>query len=228
MTPLRHLVVLVICVIAAYRSPDSNIDDFFNAISNSIKMLDLKLKKFTCWVTCLVQDHIDQLPWYILFQKYITLKQFISEPTRCTPYSDTLIDLIYANCPNRVVVSGVIHLSMSDHGLVFAVRKISISNKNTHKVVNVRNMKNFNVHEFRNELNCLPWDMVLQTEDVNYQWQLWKSMFMSVVEKHARFHWCIMQASHDVVHQANAFVYLPTRQLLCVCAHECVWLLIYI
>ena len=37
------------------------------------------------------------------------LHQLISEPTRITDKSSTLIDLIYSNCPERVVCSGVAH-----------------------------------------------------------------------------------------------------------------------
>ena len=51
----------------------------------------------------------------------------ISEPTRITDKSSTLIDLIYTNCPERVVCSGVAHISISDHRLVYAFRKLSIN-----------------------------------------------------------------------------------------------------
>ena len=54
------------------------------------------------------------------------LQQLITEPTRITPTSATLIDVIFTNCPDRVVCSGVRHLSISDHSLVFAYRKLSI------------------------------------------------------------------------------------------------------
>ena len=73
------------------------------------------------------------------------LEQLITEPTRCTMYTSTLIDLIYTNYPNRVVASGVIHLGTSDHALIYSVRKIAIPKNNSHNVVFVRNMKNFSV-----------------------------------------------------------------------------------
>ena len=52
--------------------------------------------------------------------------QLIKEPTRVTDKSSTLIDLIYTNCPERVVCSGVAHVSKSDHTLVFVYCKLSI------------------------------------------------------------------------------------------------------
>ena len=59
------------------------------------------------------------------------LRQLISEPTRITDKSATVIDLIFKNCPERVVCSGVVHISISDHSLVYVFRKLSISEKVT-------------------------------------------------------------------------------------------------
>ena len=50
------------------------------------------------------------------------LKQLINEPTRITPSTSTLIDLIFTNQPNNVNCSGV----SSDHSFIYAYRKISI------------------------------------------------------------------------------------------------------
>ena len=55
-----------------------------------------------------------------------SLHQLIKEPTRITDKSSALIDLIDTNCPERVVSSGVAHVSISDHSLVYVYRKITI------------------------------------------------------------------------------------------------------
>ena len=39
----------------------------------------------------------------------------ISEPTWITDKSATVIDLIFTNCLEKVVCSGVAHISISDH-----------------------------------------------------------------------------------------------------------------
>ena len=54
------------------------------------------------------------------------LSQLITEPTRVTPTSKTLIDLCITNSPEKVTNSGVIHLGISDHSLVFMTRVKSI------------------------------------------------------------------------------------------------------
>ena len=52
---------------------------------------------------------------------------YITEPTRVTPTSSTLFDVIYTNCRDKIVCSGVCHVSISDHSMVFAYRKLSIN-----------------------------------------------------------------------------------------------------
>ena len=52
------------------------------------------------------------------------LQHLITEPARITPTSATLIDVIYTNCPDKVVCSGIRHISISDHSIVFCLSKI--------------------------------------------------------------------------------------------------------
>ena len=63
--------------------------------------------------------------------------------------------------------SGVIHLSISDHSLVYVVRKISVSHKTTHTITEVRNYKTFSVDSFNRDLESLPWDNVDNYDDPN-------------------------------------------------------------
>lgn len=54
------------------------------------------------------------------------LHQLTKEPTRITDKSSALIDLIDTNCSEMVVCSGVAHVSISDHSLIYLYRKITI------------------------------------------------------------------------------------------------------
>ena len=71
------------------------------------------------------------------------IDQLIKESTRLTPKSATLIDLILTNRLENISRSGVIHLGISDHSLVYAVRKFTLP-KGRQKIRQVRNFKNFN------------------------------------------------------------------------------------
>ena len=59
---------------------------------------------------------------YELYQ----LSQLMDEPTRITMTTSSLIDHIVTNTPEDISDSGVIHTGISDHSLIFAIRKISI------------------------------------------------------------------------------------------------------
>ena len=71
----------------------------------------------------------------------------IDEATRVTITTSSLIDHIVTNTPEKKSDSGVIHTGISDHSLVFAIRKISVIDKQEN-ILEIRNMKNFNEEKF--------------------------------------------------------------------------------
>jgi hypothetical protein len=69
----------------------------------------------------------------------------------------SLIDHIVTNTPEKISDSGVIHTGISDHSLIFAIRKISVIKKQEN-IVEMRNMKNFNEEKFVAELLKQHWE----------------------------------------------------------------------
>ena len=81
--------------------------------------------------------------------------------------------------------SGIIHTEISDHSLVFAIRKIGVFQKEEN-VTEIRNMKNFNEKNFVDELINLHWEYVFFFgHDPNTMWEIWKEHFLEVLNKHA-------------------------------------------
>lgn len=114
------------------------------------------------------------------------LQQLINDPTRCMEHSSTLIDLIFTNSPETVVCSGVSRISISDHFLVYAFRKVSISQPtNCHTTIFYRRFKNFNPTTFRNDIALQSWEDIYNYENPNDKWDAWKMLFMKCVDKHA-------------------------------------------
>ena len=72
-----------------------------------------------------------------------SFKQFIQEPTRVSLTTSSLIDHISTTCPNNIVDSVVLQVSMSDHYLVYCLRKLNGARRKDHKVIKTRAMKNF-------------------------------------------------------------------------------------
>ena len=81
------------------------------------------------------------------------LKQLITEPTRITPSSSSLIDLFFTNQPDFVSLSGASHVSISDHSLVYASRKVSIPSASKEiQLLNYRQFKHFESANFRADM----------------------------------------------------------------------------
>ena len=76
------------------------------------------------------------------------LPQLITEPTRVTQYSSTLIDLCLTNSPDKISKSGVINIGISDHSAVYLICKVAHLRSNMYKTVEVRQLKNLNAAEF--------------------------------------------------------------------------------
>ena len=78
------------------------------------------------------------------FTSSLGLTQLISEPTRVTQESQTLIDHIYTNNEETINYVYVEKMCISDHFEVFCNRKLHASIcKNTHQVITYRSFKNF-------------------------------------------------------------------------------------
>ena len=87
----------------------------------------------------------------------------------------------------KFLVSGVIHTGISNHSLIFEIRKVSVIDKQEN-ILEIRNMKNFNKEKFTEELLKQPWKSVqFCAEDPNAMWEIWKKLFLDVVDKHAPF-----------------------------------------
>ena len=65
--------------------------------------------------------------------------------------TSSLIDHVVTSTPEKISHSGVVHTGISDHSLVYAIRKIRVFQK-TNDFVEIRNMKNFNENNFVDEL----------------------------------------------------------------------------
>ena len=114
------------------------------------------------------------------------LKQLITEPTRITPLSSTLIYVIFTNLPDNTTCSGVSHIGISDHSLIYIYHKISSPSviKGTSSIT-YRPFKNFNRNSFRSEILDQPWDDLKGVHNTNEMWLTLKTLFLEVSDVHA-------------------------------------------
>ena len=76
-------------------------------------------------------------------------------------------------------------LSISDHSLVYLIRKTHYTNPGGVKIITTRSLKNFNKEEFLKDVNQRQWDDISQYSDPNEMWKFWKNQLLSCLNSHA-------------------------------------------
>ena len=174
-------------LLACYCPPYSNSDEVLRQLENIIEILDMEEKELYIMgdlnYNFLVQDNT-RCPLETVYEVY-QLMQIIDEATRITHSSRSLIDIILTNAPNRIKKSGVLHLGISDHSVVYAIRKIAIPTKSKHKVITARNYKHFSAVKFKSDLRGIDWKKLKHLSDPNEVWNKWKTQFLSIADSHA-------------------------------------------
>ena len=176
--------IALIAVCAWYRPPNSNTILFtdFEAFLSKCDLENYELLimgDLNCDISKTPQDPNTRklLFSFSLYQ----FDQLINEPTRVPRTSATMIDLFFTNKPENILQSGVIHLGISDHSLIYAVRKFN-SPKCRERLKLVRNFKNFNATDFVWDISQISWESVVLHNNPNVCWKIWQSLFIEVLD----------------------------------------------
>ena len=148
-------------VVTWYRPPCSSAElfSYYETLVGKLDSFDLEyylMGDLNCDVTSAHFDSNTSLLCEI--SDVYGLQQLITEPTRITESSSSLIDVIISNCVNRVVCSGVFHIGISDHSLIYVYRKLSpeFASKG-HSTKTYRNFSNFNRENIRSDISRQGW-----------------------------------------------------------------------
>ena len=188
-----------------YRPPASNDSDLESTdrICAYLKQCCLKLtQEKECFI--LGDFNCNMLKKYALSSKIkdlcssLSLKQLIEEPTRTTPHSSTLLDLIMTNSVN-ISKSGVIVSGISDHDLVYVIRKFKRP-KSEPKLIKVRTFKNFVENDFLRDLRLADWSYFTKCEDLDHACDIFNRNVKTVAGKHAPF------VTHKIKGRVEAWV----------------------
>ena len=73
----------------------------------------------------------------------------IHGPTRITDSSRSLLDVPITSMPEKITFSGVVHIGISDHSLIYAIREINArSNNELESFLNLEILKISIFHHF--------------------------------------------------------------------------------
>ena len=169
-----------------YRPPHGNIPKFISLIEKQIKDIqDKYTQPFDLFI--LGDINIDYMNNRAMgrsdirnFEELYGLKQLISEPTRYGNKPSTL-DYILTNS-DCILDHGVKHLNLSDHELVYAVRKKLKIKYNTINTFG-RSYKNYNKDNFQQLLLDHDWSDLQELTDPNEYWRVLLDGITSEIEK---------------------------------------------
>ena len=114
--------------------------------------------------------------------KVFKFDQAITQPTRITQNSETLIDVALTNCPENIMNSGVAHVGISDHSLIYICRISFV--KTQPKLIESRNYKNYNPGHFNRDLDNLLNQYTWESNNPDVLWFQFKFVFNKVADIH--------------------------------------------
>ena len=173
-----------------YRPPDGNHSNAIELIEN--KILDIYSEGLPdinilgdLNINLMCRDDIKS-KHLMKFVKKMKMSQQITEPTRVTDRSATLIDHMITNREELYNTCGVIEVGISDHALVFAVRK-KAKNKGPVKYIWTRSYRQYDRHAYYREVKAIDWSMVLECTTVQEALDLFYRKLLAVIERHAPY-----------------------------------------
>ena len=102
----------------------------------------------------------------MFFKKNIVgLLQLITDATRITPKSSSIIDLIFVSEPDKIQQSGVLPVGFSDHMIIFCTHKLCRLKIGKHK--SVKMLKNYDKTVFNNSLSSVDWNSIYVSTNVD-------------------------------------------------------------
>ena len=158
-----------------YRPPNCSVE-IFSRIGNLMSDIDSDHQEIYLLgdLNCDMLDSSSHVTKRLnLLMKSYQLSQVITQPTRVTQSSSTLIDVCITSNPEHIILSDIIPLGISNYNLIHVVRKSnSVAKTHSHKSVPVRNFKNFNANSFQEDLLNEPWHLIELQSDIDLKWSL--------------------------------------------------------
>ena len=178
-------------IISSIYRPPSSTNEVFKKIEELIKLIDDESKELYIFgdLNCnMLQLNLSTTKKLQEILELYQLTQLIDSPTRITNSSQSLLDVAITSTPERIISSGVVHLGISDHSLIYAIRKLNTRaniKAQGHNFLEFRNFKNFVAARFLDDLHDIPWEDIRYKRNIDDMWKLWKTYFLGVLDKHA-------------------------------------------
>jgi hypothetical protein len=116
------------------------------------------------------QLHSHTNPLHVSLKHYMSMfgmTQIINTSTRITSTTSTILDLILISDPAKISQCGVLDIGLSDHQIIYCIRKCKKIPINRHNGVTLRSLKNYSKEIFEEKLHEVDWQVVLDSNSVH-------------------------------------------------------------
>ncbi len=169
-----------------YRPPDASVQDSLYDLESHRLRLDIPHNADVLYMGDInidfASNSLDKRK-LIHFLKSHGLEQVITDFTRITPDSQTLIDPIWCNNTAQFAHRGCLDLGLSDHCLIFTSRKRAKPSR-AREVRFIRSYRTFDPIAFALDVSQTDWSPVYNENDVHVTTSIFQSIFMNVLDKH--------------------------------------------
>ena len=180
----KNLKSFLVC--AAYRPPDCSVEYFEGEFTNTYtKALTLGIEIFVLGdLNCDLMKSCREGNTLKDLCETLNLTQLVTTPTRVTPQSSSLIDVILATNTSIVKETRMVEYHISDHYLTYIVLNLKIPKPPPTYII-TRGFRKYDASKFLQDLERLPWMENSLIGDVSERVDHFNQHFLCLVNKHA-------------------------------------------
>ena len=172
-------------IINIYRPPNGNITDFFEFMQGQLQEVQ-KHKNTDVFIMGdfninLQETHETNGKRLINFFKLHGMQQYINNVTRYSQTRHSIIDLIFSNS-KYISKSGVLHINLSDHEMIFITKKKCKSAKRQ-CTFSGRSYRDYNKNTFQQAIQHLVWNDFYNSSSPDEAWELFETKIRSVLNQ---------------------------------------------
>ena len=179
-------------ICSMYRPPSAS-HDYYDKMIENIELVSMLNKEIVIFgdlnFNYKIDESLSSNPVHLI-ENLFQLSQIVTEPTRKTLTSSTLLDVILTSLPEKHIETRVLTTAFSDHYSFFTViDTIKHRGKDwNHKYIRFRDFKHFDEQPFVNDiLQSEILENVISQTYVLKGWYMWKNEFLKISNKHAPF-----------------------------------------
>lgn len=101
-----------------------------------------------------------------------------------TKTSTSLLDLVITNNKSKIAESGVVHVQISDHSLVYVILIKTVGKMKSRKLY-FRSLRHIDRGMFLADLHTVPFGVMDTVDDVNDKLFVFETLFTEVLDEHA-------------------------------------------